>query len=78
METCGSLPRLQRGGSLVQVTVAFERLNRDGERLLLTVEGTDAAPEMLEALLLPVAATVRLPAIRSRCQPRPRPRRTDA
>lgn len=54
-----ALVRLSRSGSLVQVTVAFERLNRDGERLLLTVEGTDAAPQALEALLLPIAETVR-------------------
>lgn len=54
-----ALIRQSRTGSLVQVTIAFERLNQDGERLLLTMEGSDADPQALEALLLPIAETVR-------------------
>ena len=54
-----ALVRQSRTGPLVQVTIAFERLNRNGERLLLTVGGSDADPQALEALLLPIAESVR-------------------
>lgn len=51
-----------QAGDTPRVTAAFERLNADGERLLLTVEGPGSTLEAVEALLLPIAGQVRFDA----------------